>query len=109
MQNIPSLQYYAAVRRFCLSVYEQESRRYKLPLKDLPLTNLWRPHAIESLLIAHGLSNPHYFGNVYCDALDQLYYGENPEERMQAFFRIRKNQLHIVEQKILEFAEFEKE
>ncbi|PGH05239.1 hypothetical protein AJ79_06850 [Helicocarpus griseus UAMH5409] len=110
-KDIPSLQYYMTFCTLRSSIISQEKRLYKLPLKELTLFNLWKLHETESLLNAHGLLKPHYFGNIFCDALDRHYYGENAQERMQAFFNlgIRQKELRIIEQKVLELADFEKE
>lgn len=110
-KDIASLGYYMAFRDLYLEVSAQEKRLYRLPLKQLPLTNLWKQHKIESLLIAHGLLKPHYFGNIYYDVLDQRYYGENADERMETFFnlKIRQKEQHVLKQKVLEFEEFERE
>lgn len=59
-----------------------------LPDLDRSLSHFWsKIKANKGFLIAHGLLNPHYFGNIYCDALDSLYHGKNPRRTARNLFR----------------------
>ncbi|WEW56652.1 hypothetical protein PRK78_002100 [Emydomyces testavorans] len=114
-KDISSLSYLSAVYNFIRQVEYQENAFHnpkRLLMKDLPLTALWRSLSdIKDFLIPLGLLMPHCFGNVYWDVLDHQYYGQNSEERVQAFFQLdfRKPQLQAVKKKVLDFECFERE
>ncbi|PGH10976.1 hypothetical protein AJ79_05127 [Helicocarpus griseus UAMH5409] len=92
---------------FAHAAHEQEYAFYngKRPWQDLPIAKLWPArHDDLNLFIAHGLLQPHCFGNVYWNRLDSHYYGEDSKERVKAFFdlKIRKSEAHAAEQKCQE-------
>lgn len=111
--SLLSLPYTVAALDFIDVACEHEYTIYNPQRKlrsGLPLASLWR-QPIESILIAHGLLKPHYFGNVYWNALDLRYCGENGKERVDSFFKlkIRQPELQAVNEKLLQLADFEKQ
>ncbi|WEW57028.1 hypothetical protein PRK78_002487 [Emydomyces testavorans] len=88
--------------------YNPNRRRHA----DLPLTKLWRrAMKHKNLFVAHALLKPCYFGNVYFNALDYEYYGENLRERVESFFKLdcRQPARDAIRQKMREMEDFGKE
>ncbi|WEW61693.1 hypothetical protein PRK78_007185 [Emydomyces testavorans] len=114
-KDISTIGYLAAVYSFIRRTTDQENTFHnpnKLLLKDLPLAALWRPMSeFEEFIIPLGLLAPHCLGNIYWDALDHCYHGQNSKERVQAFFKldIQAPDRQAVEKKMQEFESFEKE
>ncbi|KAK2814027.1 hypothetical protein FQN50_000431 [Emmonsiellopsis sp. PD_5] len=109
-----SFPYTVAASDFVDSVYERLYTCYnpqRRPRLELPMSKIWWGGSSDDYYIAHGLLKPHYFGNVYCNALDTRYYGWERNERVETFFtlRIRQPELDIVKKKVVELARFEKE
>ncbi|KAI1941182.1 hypothetical protein LOZ66_001690 [Ophidiomyces ophidiicola] len=83
-------------------------------IDELPLTKLWnKKFGSPDIFIAHGLMQPHYFGNVFASVLDHDYYRQDiiHRKRVDEFFamEIRKPQLEAVRQKLDELKLFENE
>ncbi|KAI1959028.1 hypothetical protein LOZ58_004736 [Ophidiomyces ophidiicola] len=83
-------------------------------IDELPLPKLWnKKFGSPDIFIAHGVMQPHYFGNVFASVLDHDYYRQDiiHRKRVDEFFsmEIRKPQLEAVRQKLDELKLFENE
>ncbi|KAI2130544.1 hypothetical protein LOY97_005644 [Ophidiomyces ophidiicola] len=80
-------------------------------IDELPLTKLWnKKFGSPDIFIAHGLMQPHYFGNVFASVLDHDYYRQDivHRKRVDEFFamEIRQPELEAVRQKLDELELF---
>ncbi|EER37404.1 conserved hypothetical protein [Histoplasma capsulatum H143] len=78
----------------------------------LPLVRLWSRYLrSDTMFVAYALLKPCYFGNVYWNLLDKMYYGENSGKRVKSFFdlSLRKKQEEKLQQVLSNLEAFKKE
>ncbi|OJD24077.1 hypothetical protein ACJ73_04565 [Blastomyces percursus] len=80
------------VSQFQLAAREREDKYYNPDKKlkfVLPLVKLWNNHLMsDTMFIASALLKPCYFGNVYWNLLDHMYYGYDSGKRVENFFKL---------------------
>ncbi|EEP80947.1 predicted protein [Uncinocarpus reesii 1704] len=81
------------VFQFWADAREWEDRHHNPDKKIsalLPLTTLWTELLLsDTVFIAYALLKPCYLGNVYWNLLDNTYYGNNPDKRVESFFELK--------------------
>ncbi|EEP78302.1 predicted protein [Uncinocarpus reesii 1704] len=101
------------VSQFQRAAREWEDKHYNPDKKlkfILPLVKLWSKHLMsDTFFIAYALLKPCYFGNVYWNLLDNMYYGEDSDKRVESFFKLRKKQEEELQRVLSNLEDFEKE
>ncbi|EGE04991.1 hypothetical protein TEQG_03835 [Trichophyton equinum CBS 127.97] len=103
------------VSQFQRATTQREDQHYnpdkKLDL-FLPLTKLWNRHLKpDKMYVAYALLKPCYFGNVYWNVLDKMYYSTDSGERVDGFYKlkVRKRQEKELQRVLSDLEAFQKE
>ncbi|EAS34713.3 uncharacterized protein CIMG_00067 [Coccidioides immitis RS] len=103
------------ISQFQRAAKEREDKHYNPDNKlkfILPLVKLWSKHLMsDTVFIAYALLKSCYFGNVYWNLLDDMYYGEDSDKRVEGFFKLclRKQQEEELQRVLSDLEAFQKE
>ncbi|KAI1909794.1 hypothetical protein LOZ39_004636 [Ophidiomyces ophidiicola] len=113
LDGVNRLIYETCVDLFKSEMWSLEFERHSKTMNtaELRLSKVWEQDSHRENFISLGLNQPHYFGNLYCSVVDHDCYelGKPFEERLDEFFKTHTSKLELVQKKIADLEQFDKE